>query len=134
MKVLGLERGERGSQARHTEIKEFYAAITKEHQLRIDPERLPDPPVFRTKKAMKDYKKEVMKAVNEQVREPLKVVFHQAMLTREEAAKCEALEKLAAERVAQAEKNAERAMQMLDEAGRENEALSLQNDYLSRES
>jgi hypothetical protein len=98
MQPLGLERGERGSLARHTDIQDFYAAITKDHHLIIKPELLPDPPLLHTKKAIQAYKEDIIRSVNEQVAEPLKVVHHQAMLTREERSKREEAEKRAAEK------------------------------------
>lgn len=133
MQPLGLERGERGSRARHTDIKDFYAAITRDHRPKLDLDRLPDPPrIALTKEGIRKYKQEIIKSVNEQVAEPLKTLQHQAMLTREEASKREAAEKLAAERVALAEKGAEKAMQMLDKERHENETLRQQSDALSQ--
>jgi hypothetical protein len=128
MQPLGLERGERGSLARHTDIQDFYAAITKDHHLIIKPELLPDstalqqakmsltliikpellpdPPLLHTKKAIQAYKEDIIRSVNEQVAEPLKVVHHQAMLTREERSKREEAEKRAAEKIAEAHRQA----------------------------
>jgi regulatory protein YycI of two-component signal transduction system YycFG len=123
MEPLGLERGERGSRARHTDIQKFYAAITQEHELKINYDRLPDPPIFRGKEGIKKYKKEVVKAINQQVKEPLKTLHHQAMLSREEAAKREAAEKLAEERVQAAERTKETAM-------KQNTVLSQDNQNL----
>ena len=107
MAPLGLERGERGSQARHIDIQKYYGAITQEHQLKLSADRLPDPPLIRTEKAVKKYKQEIIKAVDEQVREPLKTLFHQAMLTREHESKREAAELRAEQRIAAAEKRAD---------------------------
>jgi hypothetical protein len=106
MQPLGLERGERGSLARHTDIQDFYAAITKDHRLIIKPELLPDPPFLHTKKAIQAYKEDIIRSVNEQVAEPLKVVHYQAMLTREERSKREEAEKRAAEKIAEAYRQA----------------------------
>jgi hypothetical protein len=143
MQPLGLERGERGSLARHTDIQDFYAAITKDHRLIINPELLPDPPLLHTKKAIQAYKEDIIRSVNEQVSEPLKVVHHQAMLTREERSKREEAEKRAAEKVAEAHRQAaEReaeAERMVREAQHlltieieQNQALWEQNLHLQR--
>lgn len=43
MRPLGLERGREGSRATHQRVKQFYASITKEPKLKIDPEKIPDP-------------------------------------------------------------------------------------------
>ena len=37
MSPLGLERGIRGSRARHTTVKQYYAAVTKSPDLTLDP-------------------------------------------------------------------------------------------------
>jgi hypothetical protein len=132
MKPLGLERGERGSRARHTDIQKFYAAITEEHELKINYDRLPDPPLFRTKEAIKKYKKEVIKSVNAQVREPLQVLHHQARLTREETAKREASELRAEERIQQAERITALAMRQNDTLSHENQVLKKQVKELEK--
>lgn len=44
MRPLGLERGRRGSRATHQRVQQFYASVTKEPEVKIDPERVPDPP------------------------------------------------------------------------------------------
>jgi Plasmid recombination enzyme len=130
MRPLGLERGERGSVARHTDVKEFYSAITKDHRLRIDPQRLPDPPLLQTAKALKKYKEEVVRSVNEQVAEPLKVMHHQAMLTREEASKRERAEELAKEGVAAAQKQTAVIWEQYKVVDGQNRKLRQENKYL----
>lgn len=116
---LGLERGVRGSRATHTEIKKFYGAIKEDHKLVLSHDRLPDPPrVSLTKEGIKKYKDAIIKSVNEQVQEPLRVLHHQAMLARDENArrleaekrweeKFAAVERAAAKRVAAADSRAQ---------------------------
>lgn len=114
MKELGLERGERGSFAQYTDIQKFYTAITGDHRLRLDLDQLPDPPkVAVTKDSIRKYKQEIVSSVNEQTREPLKTLHHQAMLTREEVSKREAAERHAAERVIGAERRVQFAEERL---------------------
>lgn len=101
MEPLGLERGVKDSRARHQDVKDFYKAITREHRIRVDLERLPDPPrVFITKDSALKYKEEVARAIIVQVKEPIRTQLHQAMLTREETAKREEIEKRMGERFA----------------------------------
>lgn len=81
---LGLERGVEGSRASHQDIKDFYGAIGREHRIRIDHERLPDPPkVLVTRQAIQKYKEELARAVVEQVREPIRTELQQAKLARD---------------------------------------------------
>jgi hypothetical protein len=121
VKDLGLDRGIKGSRATHIEIKRFYGTITEEHKIVLNHDRLPDPPrVFLTKEGVKKYKDEIIKSVNEQVKEPLRVLHHQAMLARDERAKrleaekrweekLTAVERTAGQRVSEANTRAEQA-------------------------
>lgn len=84
VKPLGLERGEEGSRARHTDIKDFYKAIEHEHRIRVNYERLPDPPkICVTKESAQKFKEEFTKALIEQIQEPINTQLHQAMLARD---------------------------------------------------
>ncbi len=80
---LGLERGVEGSRATHHEVKDFYKAINREHRIKIDYEKLPDPPRIMTKASAQKYKEELARAVVEQVKEPIQTQLHQAMLARD---------------------------------------------------
>lgn len=81
---LGLERGVRGSRARHTNIQDFYKAMERDHRFRISFERLPDPPkMCVTKDSAQKFKEEFAKALIEQIRQPIKTQLHQAMLARD---------------------------------------------------
>lgn len=107
VKDLGLERGVRGSRAKHTDIKKFYAAVLEDSRIAIDRDRLPDPPrVLVTRQGIDEYKGRVIEMVHEQLEKPLRVLRHQAMLTREERNKREAAERRAAERVVAVEAQA----------------------------
>ncbi|MGB7922422.1 MAG: MobV family relaxase [Pyrinomonadaceae bacterium] len=141
MEPLGLERGRHRSFAKHTEVRKFYAAIMEQHEVRINHDRIPDPPRIPTKARIDKYKDEVVRAVLEEIREPLRVVHHQAMLTREETAEREAAELRAAERIQQAEysaqlrvtvaeKAAEMAIKQLDGWAAAHEALKGRRDVL----
>jgi hypothetical protein len=133
MAPLELERGERGSQARHVDIQKFYGAITQEHRLIIAPDKLPDPPLIPTREALKKYKREIIKSVNEQAREPLRTLQHQAMLTREEASKREAAESRADERIKVAEHTTATAMRQNDSLTHENLVLKKQVGQLEKD-
>jgi hypothetical protein len=100
VKHLGLERGKEQSYARHTDVKEFYAQITHEHEIKLDYQRLPDPPrMLMTSKAAQRYKEELAKAVIEQAKEPIQTELHQAMLARDShAARVETEKRLAAQK------------------------------------
>ncbi|HYG80291.1 MAG TPA: MobV family relaxase, partial [Pyrinomonadaceae bacterium] len=99
VKDLGLERGVEGSRARHTDVKEFYAAIERDHRIKIDYQKLPDPPkMCVTKEAAQKYKEEFAKALIEQVKEPIRTELHQAMLARDANAKLKETKKRLAER------------------------------------
>jgi hypothetical protein len=106
VKDLGLERGMKGSRARHTDIKKFYGAITREYQLTIDRDRLLDPPrMSLTKEGIRKYKDEIIKAVNDQVKAPLQTLQHQAMQARGERAMRKEVESRMAERIAAVERS-----------------------------
>lgn len=98
MRPLGLERGVEGSRATHMDVQRFYGMINQRVQLRVEPERVPDPPrVLMTEASRQDYKQQVIDAVVEQLREPVNVLSKQARLAREEQGKREAAERRAAE-------------------------------------
>ncbi len=98
MRPLGLERGMEGSRATHTDVQRFYGAIKEEVRLRVAPERVPDPPrMMVTEASRKEYKRQVVKAISEQIHEPVNTLSKQAKLTREEKGKREAAEKRAAD-------------------------------------
>lgn len=120
VKDLGLERGVRGSRAKHTDIKKFYGAILDDSRIAINRDRLPDPPkILVTRQSIDDYKARVVEAVHEQLEKPLRVLRHQAMLTREEGNKREAAERRAAERVAAAETQAAERIAAAERAAQE---------------
>lgn len=97
LRPLGLERGMEGSRATHTDIQKFYGAINREVKLRIRPERIPDPPrVLVTEASRREYKRQVIKAISEEICEPVNILNSQAKLAREEKGKREAAEKRAA--------------------------------------
>lgn len=107
MAPLGLERGREGSRARHQTIKSFYASIERETELKVEFGRVPDPPrVFLSAEGRKNYKEEVLKAVLEQLKEPIQTLRHQAMLTQDERAHRVEAERRADERVATVEQAA----------------------------
>jgi hypothetical protein len=84
VKHLGLERGEIGSRARHTTVKEFYSAIDRDHRIRVNYDRLPQPPkMCLTKEAAQEFKEEFTKALIAQIQEPIRTQLHQAMLARD---------------------------------------------------
>src|ERR1044071_3992969 len=59
VKPLGLERGVEGSRARHTDIKDFYKAIERDHRIMVAYEKLPDPPqMCMTKESAQKFKEE----------------------------------------------------------------------------
>jgi hypothetical protein len=104
---LGLERGREGSRARHQTVKQFYASIEKEVELKLDEKAVPNPPrMLLTAEAMSKYKQQVYAAVLGQVKEPLQTLQHQAMLTKDERAHRVEAERRAAERVAAVEQAA----------------------------
>jgi hypothetical protein len=101
MSPLGLERGREGSRARHQTVKQFYASVEKEVELKIDAERVPDPPRFiLTAEAARKYKQSVLAAILKQLKEPLQTLQHQAMLTKDERAHRVETERRADERMA----------------------------------
>jgi hypothetical protein len=99
VKHLGLERGVEGSRARHQDIKQFYASIEREHRIKIDHDKLPDPPrVFMSREAMQKYKEELAKAVVEQVKNPIRTELQQAKLARDTQAQLKETKKRLAEK------------------------------------
>lgn len=116
MKPLGLERGREGSRARHQTLKKFYASVEQEVELKIDHERVPDPPrVALTREKATKYKESVLKAVLEQLKEKIQTLRHQAMLTRDERAHRKAAERRADE----AEREAAERVQAAERAAQE---------------
>lgn len=116
MKELGLERGREGSRATHQRVKQFYASVTKEPELRIEPDRIPDPNRLKvlTAEGARAYKLEVLKHVLEQIQEPVRILQDQARLTKDEHAhrveaekRAAEAERQAAERVVEASREAE---------------------------
>lgn len=130
MAPLGLERGQRGSVARHKDIKDFYSAITKNHELVIDPARLPNPPLIPTERNLREYKEKIAKEVIAQTEEPLKTIHHQAMLTREEASKRERAEELAKEGITAAQKQTALIWEQYKVIDGQNGRLREDNKYL----
>lgn len=88
MEELGLERGREGSRATHQRVKQFYASVTREPELKIDPDKIPDPSRLRllTADGVREYKQEVLRHVLDQVKEPIRILQDQAQLTRDECA------------------------------------------------
>lgn len=116
MKELGLERGREGSRATHQRVKQFYASIDREPELKIEPDRIPDPGRLKllTAEGTRAYKLEVLKHVLEQIKEPIRILQDQSQLTRDERAhrveaekRAAEAERQAAERIAAAEREAE---------------------------
>jgi hypothetical protein len=116
VKDLGLERGREGSRATHQRVKQFYASVTKNPELKIDPEQIPDPSRLKlmTADGARQYKLEILAHVLEQLQEPIRVLQDQAKLTKDEHAhrveaekRADAAELAAAERVEAAERQAE---------------------------
>lgn len=129
MKELGLERGREGSRATHQRVKQFYASVDREPELRIEPDRIPDPGRLKllTAEGARAYKLEVLGRVLEQIKEPVRILQDQASLTRDERAhrveaekRAAEAERLAAERVAEAERETEERVAAVrrEEAGR----------------
>ena len=115
MEEIGLERGREGSRATHQRVKQFYASVSREPELKIDPDKIPDPSRLKllTAEGVTQYKLEVLKHVLEQVKEPLRILQDQAQLTRDEHAhrveagkRADAAERQAAERVTEVEREA----------------------------
>ena len=113
MKELGLERGRLGSRATHQRVKQFYASVDREPELKIEPDRIPDPGRLKvmTAEGARQYKLEVLKHVLEQIKEPIRILQDQSQLTRDEHAhrveaekRAAEAERLAAERIAAAER------------------------------
>lgn len=116
MKELGLERGRQGSRATHQRVKQFYASVDREPELKIEPDRIPDPGRLKvlTAEGARQYKLEVLSHVLEQIREPVRILQDQSQLTRDERAhrveaekRAEEAARLAAERAEAAEREAE---------------------------
>ncbi len=133
MEPLGLERGREGSRATHQTVKQFYAAIEKEPVLKINLDRVPDPPaVMVTKEQKKAYKKAVLKAFNEQISEPLRTLNHQAMLARDERNLRVEIEQRAASQVAAAKQHEREALAKVAPLEAVNERLWNENQSLKR--
>ncbi|MET0623595.1 MAG: MobV family relaxase [Pyrinomonadaceae bacterium] len=113
---LGLERGRRGSRATHQRVKQFYASIDRDPELKIEPDRIPNPGRLKvlTAEGARAYKMEVLSHVLEQIREPVRILQDQSQLTRDERAhrveadkRAAEAERLSAERIEAAEREAE---------------------------
>ncbi|HEX8708853.1 MAG TPA: MobV family relaxase [Pyrinomonadaceae bacterium] len=125
---LGLERGVRDSRARHTDIKDFYKAIEREHRIRVDYEKLPDPPrMCVTKDAARKFKEEFAKALVEQIQQPIRTQLHQAMLARDTQAKL----KETKSRLAQARERLSQEQLKVMDLKEENERVRQQNSELA---
>ena len=116
MKELGLERGREGSRATHQRVKQFYASVDREPELKIEPDRIPDPGRLKviTGEGARQYKLEVLSHVLEQIKAPIQILQDQSQLTRDEHAhrveaekRAAEAERLAAERIREAEREAE---------------------------
>jgi hypothetical protein len=116
MKELGLERGREGSRATHQRVKQFYASVEREPELKIEPDRIPDPGRLKvlTAEGARAYKLEVLSHVLEQIKEPIRILQDQSQLTRDEYAhrvqadkRAAEAERQAQERIAEAEREAE---------------------------
>ncbi|MDQ3920608.1 MAG: plasmid recombination protein, partial [Acidobacteriota bacterium] len=116
MRELGLERGRLGSRATHQRVKQFYASVDRDPELKIEPDRIPDPGRLKvmTAEGARGYKLEVLRHVLEQIKGPIQILQDQSQLTRDERAhrveadkRAAEAERLAAEWVAAAEREAE---------------------------
>jgi hypothetical protein len=111
MKELGLERGRMGSRATHQRVKQFYASVDREPELKIEPDRIPDPGRLKvmTAEGARQYKLEVLSQVLEQIKEPIRILQDQSQLTRDERAHRVEADKRAAEAERQATQRVEAA-------------------------
>lgn len=76
-KKYGLERGEKGSKAKHEDVKRFYADITKGVEVDLE---LPKPKMFEV--SVNSYRERVTNEVKEQLADTLKSM--QSQLTRKD--------------------------------------------------
>lgn len=76
-KKYGLERGEKGSKAKHEDVKRFYADITKGVEVELE---LPKPKTFEL--SVNSYRERVTSEVKEQLADTLKSM--QSQLTRKD--------------------------------------------------
>lgn len=132
MKELGLERGRLGSRATHQRVKQFYASVDREPELKIDPDRIPDPGRLKvlTADGARAYKLEVLSHVLEQIKEPIQILQDQSQLTRDERAHRVEADKRAAEAERQAQERIEAAEREAEErvaAVRREEAERFEN-------
>lgn len=119
VKDLGLERGVEGSRARHTDIKDFYKAIEREHRIKVNYEKLPDPPrMCMTKEAAQKFKVEFSEALIKQIEKPIQTQLHQAMLARDSHNKLEETKKRLADTREQLSKERLTVMDLKDERQR----------------
>jgi hypothetical protein len=116
MKELGLERGREGSRATHQRVKQFYASVDREPELKIEPDRIPDPGRLKvlTAEGARAYKLEVLSHILKQIKEPVRILQDQSQLTRDERAhrveadkRAAEAERLAQERIEAAEREAQ---------------------------
>jgi hypothetical protein len=132
MKELGLERGREGSRATHQRVKQFYASVEREPELKIEPDRIPDPGRLKvlTTEGTRQYKLEVLQHVLEQIKEPTRILQDQSQLTRDERAHRVEADKRAAEAERQAQERIEAAEREAEEriaAVRREEAERFEN-------
>jgi hypothetical protein len=130
VKSLGLERGVVNSRARHIDIKDFYKAIERDHRIRINHERLPDPPkMCVTKESAQKFKEEFTKALTEQIQEPIGIQLHQAMLARDSHNKLKETKR----RLAQTREEVSRQQLIVQDLQQENEQMRHQlHDLIQR--
>ena len=116
MKELGLERGREGSRATHQRVKQFYHSIKENPELKIDPDKIPDPSRLKvlTAEGARQYKLEVADHVLEQLKEPIRILQDQAKLTKDAHAhrveaekRADEAERHAQERIGAAEREAQ---------------------------
>jgi hypothetical protein len=109
MKELGLERGREGSRATHRRVKQFYASVEREPELKIEPDRIPDPGRLKvlTAEGARQYKLDVLSHVLEQIKEPIQILQDQSQLTRDEYAHRVQADKRTAEAERQAQERIE---------------------------
>jgi hypothetical protein len=129
MKPLGLERGVKGSRAKHEDIGRFYGTIMRPVALEIDREKiaLPARRDLLTEGGREAYRDRVINATLKQVEEQIEPLRNQALLTLEETSKREAVEARAATRVEVAERAAREAQASLEKAQGEKVALEQLN-------
>jgi len=127
MSPLGLERGVEGSRATHVDVKKFYGTIIEKVAPKINYDLVPDPPkVLVTENQRKEYKRAVVKSLNEQITPHLTQMRNQAMLTIEEKGKRVAAESQLRLNI----EDSQKAGLTLSRTSMENSRLSFENGHL----